>query len=165
MGKSESKLVFVVEDNEMYSFMLTYLISNDTTYQCKSFSTGEECIKNLHLNPSMIILDYFLPGINGKETLLQIKKYKPDVPVIILSRNENIYIARDILQQGIYAYMVKEDKTPKQLKDTIDFYFSTIDTNKDFDLNNPKKSPVSGIGKKISHNLFRATSIFRSFLN
>jgi CheY-like chemotaxis protein len=38
--------------------------------------SGEECLNSLSWNPDVIILDHYLPGINGVETLKTIKEIK-----------------------------------------------------------------------------------------
>ena len=74
MLEEKHKHIFIVDDNEMYSTMLSYTLSKDNIYKFVSFKSGEECIKNLYLNPEIIILDYGLLGMDGYDTLLKIKK-------------------------------------------------------------------------------------------
>nr|MBA3705929.1 response regulator [Bacteroidota bacterium] len=73
MNHIKQKLIFIVEDNDMYSLMLDYMLSKESAYRFMSFRTGEECIANLSLHPNLIILDYGLPGINGLETFKEIR--------------------------------------------------------------------------------------------
>ena len=110
------RLVFIVEDNEMYSFMLDYMLTNDHTLRCIRFEKGEECIKSLELNPDMIILDYVLPGINGLETFRKIKRSKPDVPVLILTGHYDRQTAQQFLSEGVYHYMLKEENAVNKVK-------------------------------------------------
>jgi len=110
MSKNESikdineRQVFLVEDDDMHSLMMEYMISNETTAQVRKFSSGEECIKNLNLNPDVVILDYGLPGISGIQTLMSIKKYAPDTPVIVVTGNRDKQIAEQFLTAGVYEY-------------------------------------------------------------
>jgi DNA-binding NtrC family response regulator len=108
-GHHKHKLIFIVEDNEMYSFMLDYMLSNEHRLRCMRFSKGEECIDNLALDPDMIILDYVLPGINGLETLKKIKMVKPAVPVIVLTGHYDDESAKEFLKEGVYDYLLKEE--------------------------------------------------------
>ena len=89
MKTTSPKHIFIVEDNEIYSMMLDYILSKDTIYKFVNFKSGEECLANLYLNPDIIILDYSLPGINGHETLVKIKAYNPKIHVIFLSDNND----------------------------------------------------------------------------
>src|SRR5437867_3781676 len=96
----EPKHIFIVEDNEIYSMILDYILTKDSIYKFSSFKTGEECIKNLFRNPDVIILDYGLPGINGFDTLLEIKKQNPQIHVVILSSNTDKKLAARLMNAG-----------------------------------------------------------------
>lgn len=119
MKAKRNKLVFIVEDNEMYSIMLDYALSNDNSVQYMFFKTGEECLENLNLNPMLIILDYWLPGINGLETFKKIKKYNSKIPVVILTHDHNIDIATALLNEGVKDYFNKEKESIPQIKEII----------------------------------------------
>lgn len=100
---------FVVEDNDTYIMMLDHQIKKFISdYHLTPFKTGEECLKNLQLNPDFIILDYYLPGINGIETLKKIQELYPDMPVIMWSGQEDIHVAIECFEQGAYSYVVKD---------------------------------------------------------
>jgi len=113
-------LVFIVEDNEMYSFMLDYSLSDDYALRTVRFENGEECIRSLHLNPDMIILDYALPGINGLETFRRIKLIKPEIPVIILTGHYDEKTARIFNKEGVLQYMLKEEGSVQNVRFLID---------------------------------------------
>src|SRR4051812_38511831 len=107
MIQKKPKHIFIVEDNEIYSMMLDYILSKDSIYEFVNFKSGEECLANLHLNPDIIILDYGLPGMNGYETLLEIKKYNPNIHVVFLSNNEDKKLAKKLLRSGADYYVLK----------------------------------------------------------
>lgn len=107
--KESKLLIFIVEDNEMYSTMLDYILSKENTHQFIRFSSGEKCMENIYLNPDVVILDYGLPGMDGLETLFNIKKYSANIPVIILTGNKNLSVAKKLLDSGAFDYIYKED--------------------------------------------------------
>ncbi|MEE4284653.1 MAG: hypothetical protein V2I31_00850, partial [Mariniphaga sp.] len=53
--------IFVVEDDEWYNRLLVHNLSLNPDYDIKSFSTGKDCLDNLHQTPDVITLDYRLP--------------------------------------------------------------------------------------------------------
>lgn len=108
MKTTSHNMAFIVEDNEMYSTMLTHMLTVDCECRFVSFKTGEECIQNLYMNPFLIILDYGLPGINGLDTIKEIKKYNQETPIVILTGKNDMSIARDFFNAGAYDYVVKE---------------------------------------------------------
>ncbi len=92
------KHIFIVEDNEIYYRMQDYILSKENIYQFLSFNSVEQCIQNLHLNPDVIILDSDLSGMNGSETLLEIKKHTPHTHVVILSGNNEIGYTNELIK-------------------------------------------------------------------
>lgn len=124
------KHIFIVEDNEIYSMMLDYILSKDSIYQFVSFKSGEECIENLYLNPDVIILDYGLPGMNGYETLLEIKKKNPGIHVVILSNNDDRKLMKKLLAAGADDYILKQGHGENQIIEKIEDILSRDDQEK-----------------------------------
>jgi two-component system response regulator AtoC len=121
MEHVQHKLVFIVEDNDMYSMMLDYMLSKESTCHFISFKTGEECIANLELDPDLVILDYGLPGLNGLETFKEIKKYDQSIPVVILTESHDVHIAQQFVHEGgLYEYLLKEKNSVEQINKIID---------------------------------------------
>lgn len=109
-SKGQAK-IFIVEDNFMYSYVLDSVLKDYGNFVITTFESGEACLQLLGNNPDLIILDYNLgTGINGLDTLKAIKAQKPKVPVIILSSQEDIQIAADLLHAGAYDYIQKKNQ-------------------------------------------------------
>jgi DNA-binding NarL/FixJ family response regulator len=120
MTLKRPKHIFIVEDNEIYSMMLDYILSKDSIYQFVSFKSGEECIENLYLKPDVIILDYGLPGMNGYETLLEIKKKNPAIHVVMLSNNDDRRLMKKLLLAGADDYVLKQGHGENQIIEKIE---------------------------------------------
>lgn len=127
MRKNQNRVVFIVEDNDLYSMMLDYTLTNETNVQCFVFRTGEECIKNLNLNPMLVILDYWLPGINGGQTLDEIKKIDPLIPVVMLTKDKDEKIEKQLLSKNIHEYFHKEVNSISQIVRTVNSFIDKID--------------------------------------
>ena len=83
---------------------------------------------NTTQNPDIIILDYHLNGIqknaiNGIETLDRIKKINPDIPVIMLSSQDQIEVAVNCMKHLAYDYIVKSETAFIRLQKAITFIF------------------------------------------
>jgi len=117
--KSKSITIFVVEDDPMYQRMVKYMLELNPDHDVKLFSTGEECVQNLHLNPDIVSLDYTLPDITGKEVLKKIKDFNKDISVIILSSQQDVSTAVGLLKDGAYEYITKDGETKDRLINTI----------------------------------------------
>ena len=100
--------MFIVEDDMMYSKMLGYKLSMDPDFDVEVFNDGASFLKKLHLNPSVVTLDHSLPDISGLDLLKKIKKDYPSVNVVVLSAQEDLSIAVEMLKEGAYDYIIKD---------------------------------------------------------
>jgi two-component system response regulator AtoC len=117
---SQKKLkVFLIEDSTLYSLMLEHKLQDIADYRLTVFETAEEGIANLYLKPDCILLDYFLPGMNGLEALKKIKETQPELPVIILSSQNNVQVAVDVIKAGATEYFTKGNLNIEDLYVTI----------------------------------------------
>jgi len=112
MSKS---LIFIVDDDSWYADLLEYNLKLNPDYEIEKFLNAEACIQNLYKRPMAITLDYSLPGYSGGEALARIMKTNPSIPVIMISGQDDITTAIDLLKEGAYDYIVKNDDTPKRL--------------------------------------------------
>lgn len=111
--------VFVVEDNEWYNKLLVYTLSLNPDYLVKSFFSGGEVLKHIDENPSVITIDYRLPDMDGEELMGKIKAKCPDAEVIIISEQDDIKTAVNLLKEGAYDYIVKEKDIRERLLTTV----------------------------------------------
>jgi len=111
--------IFIVEDDPVYVQILVHKLSMNPEYVIETFSKGKELLDNLHRRPNVISLDYGLPDLNGQELLSKIKARANGIPVIILSSQENISIAIEMLRNGAYDYIVKDAEAPDRLWNII----------------------------------------------
>src|SRR5712671_1558686 len=65
--------------------------------------------------PSVILLDLNLPDSRGAETFRKVLNKVPDVPVVVLSGQDDEELAIKAVHQGVQDYLVKGDITSKQL--------------------------------------------------
>jgi len=102
-----NNLVFIVDDEQAISKLLSYWIKDKWKYDVEIFSNGEDVLKKLHLKPDIVLLDIMLPGLDGLETLKRIKQLDPDLPVIMLSAQGSIEVAVESLRLGAFDYFAK----------------------------------------------------------
>ena len=84
--------IFVVEDDEWYSRLLVHTLSLNPDYEIQSFTTGKECLANLHQEPDVITLDYRLPDMKGLDVLKQIKEINEEIQIILISEQDDIEV-------------------------------------------------------------------------
>ncbi len=114
-----SNKIFIVEDDPMYGRVLSYHMSQNPEYQVEVFKTGKECIDNMYKKPDIITLDYSLPDMSGLKVLQKIQESAPEIPVIIISGQDDIETAVELLKAGAYDYIVKNDDAKSRLWNTI----------------------------------------------
>jgi len=69
--------------------------------------SGEQALEKIEQEPDVVILDIKMPGIDGHEALAEIKKRKPDLPVIMLTGHGDMPSAREALGKGAFDYLSK----------------------------------------------------------
>jgi len=55
----------------------------------------------------VILLDFFLPGSHGIESLRRLREHAPDVPIIFLTGLKDDDLGRQMLESGAQGYLVK----------------------------------------------------------
>jgi signal transduction histidine kinase len=69
--------------------------------------------------PSLVLLDLNLPDSHGAETFRRIRQKAPNVPVVILSGQDDEVLAMKAVHMGVQDYLVKGDVTSKQLEHAL----------------------------------------------
>jgi CheY-like chemotaxis protein len=97
------KRILVIDDEEPIrkSFLLSL---EDTGYQVETAASGEEGLQKLAKNKAdLIFLDLKMPGMNGVETLREIRKLDAKVPVYIVTAfiREFLSLLDDAVREGI----------------------------------------------------------------
>jgi len=111
--------IFLVDDDVFFGEMLKYHLQLNPDYEVFLFSTAKECLAQLYKNPDIICIDFGLPDIQGDELFRQIKSAYPELPIIVISGQENISVAIDFLKQGAKDYIVKNEHTKELLWNAI----------------------------------------------
>jgi two-component system, OmpR family, response regulator len=118
--------LFLVDDDALYLKNLEMDFAQNSDAVIRTFSTGEQCLEHLSQNPDIIVLDYYLDGvdknaINGLETLDQLKAIRPEIPVIMLSSQDSIDVAVNCMKHLAFDYIVKSETAFIRLQKTIAF--------------------------------------------
>lgn len=115
-----STRIFVVEDDPAYSKLVKYIMEMNPDHEVHAFSSGKECIKNLHLRPQIVSLDYNLQDMTGDRILKEIKKYDKNIEVLVLSGQNDITTAVKLLHEGAYDYIVKNQEARTRLLHSVE---------------------------------------------
>jgi len=111
----EAFRVLVVDDEEEF---LNHLVKRlkQRELDVHGFLSGEEAIASIREKPvEVVVLDVRMPGMDGIETLKEIKKIDPLVEVIILTGYADSDTAVEVMELGAFDYLMK----PMDLDDLI----------------------------------------------
>lgn len=110
------KKILLVDDEEGIQMLYREELEDDG-YEVISAYTGEEGLQKFKdVSPDLVILDIQMPGMNGIETLRQMKMINPELPVI-LSSAYNEY-KQDLGAWASDEYVVKSSDI-KDLKEAV----------------------------------------------
>ena len=129
----KSEVLFLVDDDSIYLKSIEHYFNQKLgdKFTIKAFSTGEECLSNLYLRPSIIVLDYYLDGvkkeaINGLDVLKKIKETKFETDVIMLSGADNLEIANNCIGNGAYDFVIKSETALVKTRNIIENIYKSL---------------------------------------
>jgi DNA-binding NtrC family response regulator len=115
----EAFSIFIVEDDPWYSEILGYHLGLNPDYKVSKFENGKDCLAKMHLRPDLITIDFSLPDMKGDELYKKIKEINPQVPVIVISSQEDVYVAVNLLKMGVNDYLIKDEATKDLLWNSV----------------------------------------------
>ncbi len=99
--------ILIIDDEESILESLSDILI-DEGYRVITAKTAKECINYLHQeNPDLLILDVWLPDIDGLEVLKKIKKDYPSIPVIVISGHGTVEMAVKAIKLGAFDFLEK----------------------------------------------------------
>lgn len=108
--------ILIVDDEERYR---TTLAKRLQERQIEAFTVGsglEALAEIKHRLYDVVVLDVKMPGMDGIETLKEIKKAKPGLEVILLTGHASVDTAVEGMRLGAYDYVLKPCELEKLLE-------------------------------------------------
>lgn len=112
-----------VDDDTGYIAVAQQMLSK---YQAKKFNVvwkqdGKSATEELSKNTSidMVLIEYYLPEINGLDVTRSIREKKIEVPIIFLTSSRDFRLAIEAMKYGVEDYIVKDDAGDSVLPRTI----------------------------------------------
>ena len=100
------KTILVVDDNEALVDALDILLEEE--YDVIPVTDGYRALEVLHLmEPDLIFLDCFMPGINGLQLLREIRQMKLGSRVVIITAAEAYLLGDEIQKLGVDGFLHK----------------------------------------------------------
>ena len=78
-------------------------------YEVITVSNGHDALEECEANRDIdvVFLDESMPGLTGLETLSRIKELQPNMPVVMITKNEAENVMEDAIGQQIADYLIK----------------------------------------------------------
>ena len=113
-GNSKPTILLIDDEDQFRHALARQLEVRD--FKVLDTSNGEDAIKLVrHKNPEVVILDQKMPGMDGIQTLKEIKKLRPEVQVIMHTGYGSMESARLTGKHDVFCYLEK----PSTLDDLI----------------------------------------------
>src|SRR5712671_5734718 len=107
--------ILVVDDEPGVRSSLTGVLK-DEGYGVEAVATGEACLERLTRGPvDLIVLDVWLPGMDGLDTLARLRERQVDAQVVLISGHGNIESAVRAIKLGAFDFVEK----PLSLEKTV----------------------------------------------
>jgi two-component system OmpR family response regulator len=115
--KTQGMNLFIVDDNKLVVADLRNYLQDKfgVGLRISTFNDGESCLRKVNGETQVVILDYYMRGKNGLETLKSIKKINPNTHVIMLSQNADVALAIETLREGAKDFVIKGQDSWKRI--------------------------------------------------
>lgn len=110
--------LLVVDDDVDFADSLADVL--DTRgFQVKLAHSGEECLRMVQAEAfAKVVLDMKMPGMNGLECLIALRRIRPGIPVVLVTAFSRSEMIRQALEMGTIVVLDKAD-APAALLETI----------------------------------------------
>lgn len=116
--------ILLIEDNGDFAKLVRLYL---TRYEGMQFEVdwrdngrdGIDLVVNKRAPYDVILMDYFLPGMNGLEITRTLQEKNIPTPVVFLTVNKDVNLAVEVMKLGVEDYLVKEEVSTPILPKTI----------------------------------------------
>ncbi len=116
--------ILIVDDEQSILKSLSGILS-DEGFETETATNGYEALKILEAESSdLVLLDIWMPGMDGIDTLKEIKKLHPTLPVIMITGHGTIETAVNATKIGAYDFIEKPisiDKVIVAINNALNF--------------------------------------------
>lgn len=131
MGNSDKIKVFLVDDDEFFLETISDALSQNKNVALSSFTSAEQCLAKMDEKPDLVFLDHMLNGgnpdmLNGIDALPKIIESNPLTKVIMLTGQEDLAIAEDMMRSGAYYYIPKDENCVSVMEKKVNLILALV---------------------------------------
>ncbi|MFC1782805.1 response regulator transcription factor [Planctomycetota bacterium] len=108
MGKHRNYHIFVVDDEPQVCKAISRILQQK--YKVTSFESAEACLVRLRASAckcNLLISDFKMPGMNGIELLLKVKRIRPRLKVLLITGYGDVSLAVRAMKAGARDFIEK----------------------------------------------------------
>ena len=101
--------IMLVDDMKTVHVYTKTLFSDDADFEFVNCYNGQEALDALDEGQlvDLVLLDWEMPGLTGPETLIEIKKNHPDLPVIMVTTRNSVDDMNEVREKGANEFIIK----------------------------------------------------------
>ena len=106
MEELKGRILWVDDEIDLLRPHIAYLA--DRGYSVSSATNGEDALALVRTTPfDLVFLDEMMPGMGGLETLGKIKDLRPNLPIVMVTKNEAESLMEEAIGVKISDYLIK----------------------------------------------------------
>jgi two-component system sensor histidine kinase/response regulator len=115
----QNNVIFVIDDDEIIRLSCEQILQK-SGYKVETFGNGHKGIERLkEVRPPLLVVDIKMPELDGFEVIKRVRKFDPDVVIVVITGYATIETAVDAMKMGAYDFLPKPF-TPNELRLIID---------------------------------------------
>ena len=99
--------ILVVDDDKSICVLMNSALTHKGCIVETANDGLEALCKIFHFEPHVVLLDVWMPGLEGKDLVKTIKAYRNQVGIIMAAGSKNETLKEECLRRGAYAYLEK----------------------------------------------------------
>lgn len=107
--------IYVIEDDPFYAKYIKHHLSLNDENVVDVFTGGKDVLRSDVERPGLITLDYSLPDMDGVSLMEKLLARWNGIPIVVISGQQDVSTAVELLKKGAYDYIVKDDDTKDRL--------------------------------------------------
>ncbi len=101
--------LLIVDDEEAIRDTLKEML-DIFGHSCDAVENGEIAVEQISTNPDLykaVFLDLYMPGMDGLETLEELRKHAPELPIYIISGSDRETLDMEFKEKGATGLLPK----------------------------------------------------------
>ncbi|NOZ75602.1 MAG: bifunctional response regulator/alkaline phosphatase family protein [FCB group bacterium] len=106
MNKSRGHILWI--DDEIDHLKPHRMFLEEKGFQVLPATNGPDGVELIKTNPvDLVLLDQFMPGMDGMDTLREIKNVRPTLPVIMITKSEEEWLMDEAIYEKVAQFLIK----------------------------------------------------------